>query len=62
MSVMYSVACLLELDQERESSIFDGDERKLYSGWIDEWAEWVVNDLPREHLPSSDLEDQTMKE
>lgn len=54
MSVMYSVACLLELNQERGQSIFDEDERKMYSGWIDEWAEWVVNDLPREFLPFSD--------
>ena len=51
MSVMYSVACLLELDTERGHSIFDQDERNMYSGWIDEWAEWVMNDLPRK-LPA----------
>jgi len=46
MSVMYSVACLLELDEQRGRTIFDDDERAMYKGWIDEWAEWVMNDLP----------------
>jgi hypothetical protein len=46
MSVMYSVACLLELDGKRGKTIFDDHERDLYWGWIDEWAEWVMNDLP----------------
>jgi len=50
MSVMYSVACLLELDGKRGGAIFDDDERAMYGGWIDEWAEWVMNDLPREHI------------
>jgi len=50
MSVMYSVACLLELDGQRGGAIFDDDERVMYGGWIDEWAEWVMNDLPREHI------------
>lgn len=48
MSVMYSVACLLELDEKRDKSIFDDSERKMYGEWIDEWAEWVMNDLPSE--------------
>jgi hypothetical protein len=48
MSVMYSVACLLELDEKRGMTIFDDDERGKYGGWIDEWAEWVMNDLPSE--------------
>jgi len=45
---MYSVACLLELDEQRDKTIFDDDERAIYGGWIDEWAEWVMNDLPSE--------------
>jgi hypothetical protein len=48
LPVMYSVACLLELDEERGRTIFDNDERAMYGGWIDEWAEWVMNDLPSE--------------
>lgn len=48
MSVMYSVACLMELDEQRGHTIFDDDERRMYGGWIDEWAEWVMNGLPRE--------------
>ena len=49
MSVMYSVACLLELDEERGRTLFDDDERAMYGEWIDEWAEWVMNDLPSEY-------------
>ena len=50
MSVMYSVACLLELDEGRGQTIFSDGEREMYGGWIDEWAEWVMNDLPSESL------------
>jgi hypothetical protein len=51
MSVMYSVACLLDLDEQRNKTIFNEDERAMYGGWIDEWAEWVMNDLPSECAP-----------
>jgi hypothetical protein len=56
MSVMYSVACLLELDEKRGMTIFDDDERAMYGGWIDEWAEWVMNDLPSEYTPKIGVE------
>jgi hypothetical protein len=56
MSVMYSVACLLELDEERGRTIFDDNERAMYSGWIDEWAEWVMNDLPSEYTIKGNVE------
>jgi hypothetical protein len=56
MSVMYSVACLLELDEERGKTIFDDHERAMYGGWIDEWAEWVMNDLPSNYTPKIDVE------
>jgi hypothetical protein len=56
MSVMYSVACLLELDEQRGRKIFEDDERAMYGGWIDEWAEWVMNDLPREYTLKTGFE------
>jgi hypothetical protein len=56
MSVMYSVACLLELDEERGRKIFEDDERAMYGGWIDEWAEWVMNDLPSEYTIKGNVE------
>jgi hypothetical protein len=56
MSVMYSVACLLELDEQRGRKIFEDDERAMYGGWIDEWAEWVMNDLPSEYTIKGNVE------
>jgi len=60
MSVMYSVACLLELDEQRGRTIFDDEERATYGGWVDEWAEWVMHDLPREHMlkPGNETDDR----
>ena len=46
MAVMYSVACLVELDQQRQGTVLDDDWRLRFSGWIDEWAEWIMTDLP----------------
>ncbi|KAK8861197.1 hypothetical protein IAR55_002016 [Kwoniella newhampshirensis] len=46
MSVLLTLASLMEVENER-GGIFTKDEKDLYSGWIDEWAEWVMNELPR---------------
>jgi unsaturated rhamnogalacturonyl hydrolase len=49
MAVMYSVACLLDLDQERgKGSVLDDEWRDRFSEWIDVWGEWIMNDLPSE--------------
>ncbi|WWD04369.1 hypothetical protein V865_002438 [Kwoniella europaea PYCC6329] len=48
MAVMYSVACLLDLDQQRgKGSLLDEEWRERFEGWVDEWAEWIMNELPR---------------
>ncbi|WVQ66270.1 uncharacterized protein L199_004449 [Kwoniella botswanensis] len=48
MAVMYSVACLLDLDQQRgKGSLLDKEWRERFEGWVDEWAEWIMNELPR---------------
>ncbi|WVR04188.1 hypothetical protein IAU60_001188 [Kwoniella sp. DSM 27419] len=46
MSVLLTLAGLMELDG-RGSGLFTPHERDLYAGWLDEWAEWVMHDLPR---------------
>lgn len=46
MAVMYTLACLLELEAET-GGVFTSEEKDRYHGWIDEWAEWVMNQLPR---------------
>ncbi|WVF71710.1 hypothetical protein IAT40_006518 [Kwoniella sp. CBS 6097] len=48
MAVMYSVACLVDLDRQRgKGSVLDDEWRERFEGWIDEWAEWIMNELPR---------------
>ncbi|WWC90322.1 uncharacterized protein L201_005255 [Kwoniella dendrophila CBS 6074] len=48
MAVMYSVACLVDLDRQRgKGSILDDEWRERFEAWIDEWAEWIMNELPR---------------
>ncbi|WVQ99189.1 hypothetical protein IAU59_006321 [Kwoniella sp. CBS 9459] len=48
MAVMYSVACLVDLDRQRgPGSVLDDEWRDRFEGWIDEWAEWIMNELPR---------------
>ena len=47
MSVLYSVACLVELDEQRGGGVLTAEERGRFKGWMDDWAEWVMNDLPR---------------
>jgi unsaturated rhamnogalacturonyl hydrolase len=47
MSVLYSVACLVELDEKRGQSIFSTEERIRYLGWMEEWGEWAMHELPR---------------
>ncbi|WWD16914.1 hypothetical protein CI109_101346 [Kwoniella shandongensis] len=46
MSVLLTLASLMEVENER-GGIFTKEEKELYSAWIDEWAEWVMNELPR---------------
>lgn len=48
MAVMYSVACLLDLDQQRGGSVLDAEWRDRFHEWIDVWGEWIINELPRE--------------
>lgn len=47
MSVLYSVACLMELE-ETEGGVFTAEEKEEYLGWMHEWAEWAMHDLPSE--------------
>ncbi|WVW87154.1 hypothetical protein I302_109211 [Kwoniella bestiolae CBS 10118] len=48
MAVMYSVACLLDSDRKRgKGSVLDDEWRERFEGWVDEWAEWIMNELPR---------------
>ncbi|OCF61998.1 hypothetical protein L486_01664 [Kwoniella mangroviensis CBS 10435] len=48
MAVMYSVASLLDLDQQRgKGSLLYEEWRERFEGWVDEWAEWIMNELPR---------------
>ncbi len=47
MAVMYSVACLLDLDQQRSGRVLDEEWRTRFSEWIDVWGEWIMNELPR---------------
>ena len=48
MSVLYVVACLVEAD--RQTPLFSEEERWRYAGWLTEWAEWAMSDLPRTKL------------
>jgi hypothetical protein len=45
MSVLYTLTSLMELHNEK-GGIFDEREEALYSRWIHEWGEWVMNELP----------------
>lgn len=58
MSVLYSVACLMELE-EAEGGVFSPEEKEEYLGWMNEWAEWAMHDLPRQSVlaPRRDLQD-----
>ncbi|WVQ78051.1 hypothetical protein IAT38_000132 [Cryptococcus sp. DSM 104549] len=46
MSVLLTLASLMEQENKR-GGVFTPEEKELYSGWIEEWAEWVMNELPR---------------
>ncbi|WRT65302.1 uncharacterized protein IL334_002245 [Kwoniella shivajii] len=46
MAVLLTLASLMEVEYER-GGIFTPDEKTLYEGWIDEWAEWAYHDCPR---------------
>ncbi|KAK8844855.1 hypothetical protein IAR55_006705 [Kwoniella newhampshirensis] len=60
MAVMYSVACLVELDQKRgKGSVLDDEWRVRFEDWIDEWAEWIMNELPR--TPEGGLQHLTFR-
>jgi unsaturated rhamnogalacturonyl hydrolase len=52
MSVLYSVACLVELDEQRGGGVLTAEERDRFKGWMEDWAEWVMNDLPSEGILS----------
>nr|XP_019004537.1 uncharacterized protein I203_02657 [Kwoniella mangroviensis CBS 8507]OCF67998.1 hypothetical protein I203_02657 [Kwoniella mangroviensis CBS 8507] len=45
MAVLLTLASLMEVEYER-GGIFTPEEKKLYEGWIDEWAEWAYHDCP----------------
>lgn len=48
MSPFYSLACIVAdglVVGEDGKEVSEEDER--YRRWLDEWAEWVMNDLPR---------------
>lgn len=49
MAVMYSVACLVEIDQQRGGAILDDEWRERFMGWMNEWSEWIMQDLPSEN-------------
>ncbi|WWC60048.1 uncharacterized protein I303_102611 [Kwoniella dejecticola CBS 10117] len=46
MAVLLTLASLMEVEYQR-GGIFSAEEKKLYEGWIDEWAEWAFHDCPR---------------
>lgn len=41
MAPFYGLACAVEAGAVPE------DEKEQWIGWLDEWAEWIMNDLPR---------------
>jgi hypothetical protein len=43
MAVMYALACMIE-----DGSFPEEEERKKWTAWVDEWAEWVMHGLNRE--------------
>lgn len=43
MAVMYALACMIE-----DGSFPEEEERKKWTAWLDEWAEWVMHGLNRE--------------
>jgi len=47
MSVLYSISNLIELDEKRPINVFNTETRQTYLKMLEEWAEWVMNDLPR---------------
>lgn len=48
MSVLYSIASLIDLDRKRGGGVFSEEEREWYERMLHEWAEWVMNELPSE--------------
>lgn len=49
MAVMYSVACLLDLDRQRGGAVLDAEWRDRFSEWVEDWGEFIMNDLPSEY-------------
>jgi len=47
MAVLYSVASLVELDQQRDGTVLTPEEKARFEGWMRDWAGWVMDDLPR---------------
>lgn len=50
MAVMYALACMVE-----DGAFPEEEERKKWTAWLDEWAEWVMHGLSRECLRISSL-------
>ena len=54
MSPFYSLACIvsddLVVDEQGKEKV---EEKKLWVKWLDEWAEWVMNELPSKPTSSS---------
>lgn len=54
MAVMYALACMVE-----DGSFETEEEKKKWTAWLDEWAEWVMHGLNRtlmirtEYLPNA---------
>jgi unsaturated rhamnogalacturonyl hydrolase len=42
MAVMYALACMVE-----DGSFETEEEKKKWTAWLDEWAEWVMHGLNR---------------
>lgn len=54
MSPFYSLACIvsdnLVVDEQGKEK---AEEKKLWVKWLDEWAEWIMNELPSKPMSSS---------
>jgi len=49
MSPFYSLACIVSDDLVvDENGQQKPEEKKLWINWLDEWAEWIMNELPSE--------------
>ncbi|KAJ9092843.1 hypothetical protein QFC19_008567 [Naganishia cerealis] len=56
MAVMYALACMVE-----DGSFETEEEKQKWTGWLDEWAEWVMHGLNREWLPDPEARNRSIQ-